>query len=146
MATWFNVRLDSAAVDGRLAEMRERAANFSPVTEPLAERLATSLKENIDAVTSPELTEQYAKRKAKKYPGKPLLRASDALYGSFRPRHTEVEAFAGPVGIVYAAAQNYGYQPRNLPGRSFIYVSPAVRALAEDLVARHLTGGEAVRA
>ena len=143
---WFVWEMDSAAVDARLDSLKERAANFSPVMEPLAERLATALKENIDTVTSPSLTEAYAKRKAKKYPGKPLLRASDALYGSFRPRHTDVEAFAGPEGIPYAAAQNFGYEPRNLPGRSFVYISPAVRVFAEDLVARYLTGGEAVRA
>lgn len=111
---------------------------LGPTMSLAADELRDGLPRNIDAVTSPGLSERYARRKAKLHPGKGLLRADDALYGSFQPGHSDDEAWAGPVGIVYAAAQNYGFE--NLPGREFMYIDEPTGDRVFGMICDAVTG------
>lgn len=81
---------------------------LGPTMGLAADELRDGLPRNVDAITGPPLSERYAKVKAKKFPGKPLERATDAMYGSFQSGHSDDEAWAGPVGVSYAAAQHFG--------------------------------------
>lgn len=120
------ITLDASRLNAARDEMLANLAGMASTMEAVSVALRDGLPLNISAVDSPELSEEYAARKAKKYPGKPLLRASDALYSSFREGHDDNEAWAGPIGIPYDAAQNYGYPAGNLPERPYMYIDESL--------------------
>ena len=119
------VEIDSSQVLATLDGIRARASNLGPTMEGVSQDLAEGLDENIDSITEPALSPAYAKRKAKTHPGKGFLRSSDALYESMKPGSSDVEAWAGPVGIVYARAQDQGDPEGNLPSRQYVYITQA---------------------
>lgn len=78
------------------------------------------------------------------WPGHPLLIDLGDLFGAIAERdrgHVEdVQPRAMLVGIdggeiEYAAAQNFGYPPRNLPAREFVFVSEERLEELDELVA-----------
>lgn len=132
--------LDASRLLAARDEMLANLASMGSTMEAVSGVLRDGLPLNISAVDSPGLSEEYAARKAKKYPGKPLLRASDALYGSFQPGHDDNEAWAGPIGIPYDAAQNYGYPAGNLPERQYMYIDEERGDRILDMICDAVTG------
>jgi phage gpG-like protein len=89
------------------------------------------------------LSEQYAKWKAKYYPGEPLLRLTGNLERSVVNRFSpdavfEAEAKTLTLGssVPYARAHHYGYPPRNLKARPVIDIDDSTEARMLDVAER----------
>lgn len=57
--------------------------DFRPSFEKLEDPVFLAIRKRIDAQGYPPLSPEYAKQKAKRHGSKPILRATDRLYGSF---------------------------------------------------------------
>lgn len=84
-----------------LNEMAERAADASPVMREIADGAAEEQRQHFAAELSRgsamrPLTAAYAKQKARRYPGKTILRATDAGYSSITSNAGADFAEAGP--------------------------------------------------
>ncbi len=73
------------------------------------------------------LSPDYAAWKERHYPGQPIMRLTDRLYGSLTEKTDQDHVFrSGPsfaeygTRVRYARAHQYGYRPRNLPVRKVI--------------------------
>jgi len=127
----------------------ERLSDFSPLTSLLADSAAQEQAANLTAGRSSDgpmapLSARYAARKAKEFPGKGILRATDALLGSIEPSSDAFSAsaiFTAPV-----AGFHFSEEPRSkMPLRDPAFVSDAWCDTALELTADYVVVGDAVR-
>lgn len=120
-------------VDRIVAELKTRSQDLSKVTGSIADEYVKQLRKNIDELTGPPLSDKYAAQKARKYPGKPLGRATDALYNSFHPFHGPLEAGAASTDVEYAGPEDRHYGLSHIP--------PELVDWTLQTLAKHLVGG-----
>lgn len=139
----FKVDADQAVAD--IYEMRARMEDLSPVMEKAGQILEEEVLRHLDNQESPRgmfvaLTPKYAAWKAKHYPGKTILRASDDMRKSVSSDHTTFSAEAGPVGIAYAAVHNYG-GGNNIPQREYAWIADETGQELEELTIDYIMEG-----
>lgn len=83
------------AID-ELREMAARAADATPIMQEIAAGAASEMKANLQAGKFTPLSKVYAARKAKRYPGKTILRATDEMLQSIDWNAGPDFAEAGP--------------------------------------------------
>lgn len=121
--------------------------DWSPVTELLADSAAQELQKHIAAAQGPNgpfpaLSPAYAARKARQFPGKGILRATDVLYGSVISTFGPFSANAGPLDD--KARFHASGEPRTkIPLRDFIWIDDAWCNTAVELAADHVIGAAA---
>lgn len=109
------------------AELRARAADASPLTSEWATGMAGEVRNNLVAERTPDgrmqpLSEKYAARKEKRYPGKTILRATDIMLGSISHESGPAFAEAGPEDS--KARYHASHEPRSkIPLRDFVFIA-----------------------
>ena len=116
-----------------IAELREMQANAkdaTPIMQEIAAGAASEMSKNYQGArtsqggTMKPLSARYAARKAKKFPGKPILRATDKLFQSITWDAGADFAEAGPTDE--KARYHASPEPRSvMPLRDPFYVLPS---------------------
>lgn len=128
-----------------IAELRgmgDRAADASPIMAEIASGAAAEMKQHLAAGMSQgsamrPLTPAYAARKAKRYPGKSILRATDNLFSSVVSNSGPDFAEAGPTDP--KAAYHSSPEPRaRMPLRDPFYVEQESIDAAEEALADYV--------
>ena len=118
---------DRESLDVFTEEMAARMVDWTPLLTEIGKQGQAEMRSRFDEQASavdggwPALSEKYAAWKQKHFPGKTLLRRSDALINSISWNIvTGGPAGAvewGPSGIVYARVHDEGYE--NIPQREY---------------------------
>lgn len=124
-------------LDEAIAEMREvelAAGNVGPIMAEIAEGAASEMRKNLVEQRwrgKKTLSPRYAARKAKRYPGKTILRATDQMLASIVAGSGPDYAEAGPTDE--KARYHASPEPRSvIPLRDPFYVSKASTDAAEE--------------
>jgi phage gpG-like protein len=129
-----------------LAELIGRAKDLQPVLETFGAYMVTgSLQRNFEAEGRPApwapLSPLYAARKARRYPGRPILVASGQMRAGFQWRATKQTLKIWNTRPYWKAHQ-YGYPPHNLPARVMLFLQNADKAVFTRWARRYITTGE----
>lgn len=125
--------------------LRARAADASPLTSDWATGAAGEVRNNLVAERTPDgrmqpLSERYAARKAKRYPGKTILRATDIMLGSISQESGPRFAEAGPEDP--KARYHASHEPRTkMPLRDFVFISGDAADGMADALADYIVEG-----
>ena len=133
-------------LDEAIAELREMAAHAedaTPIMQEIAAGAASEMSRNFQTQRSSQggafkpLSKAYAARKAKRYPGKPILRATDQLMQSITWNAGADFAEAGPTdekGRYHASPE-----PRSkMPLRDPFFVDPESEEAAAEAFADYV--------
>jgi phage gpG-like protein len=132
------ITIDSAELQAALARLLERTGDLRWLWPDFAgefyKREADFFAAEGEGAWEP-LSPNYAKWKAKYYPGQPLLVLRGDLRSSLVARLStfaiyEAEPASLTLGssVPYARAHHYGYKERNLPARPLIVIDERVEA------------------
>ena len=129
-----------------IAELREMQANAkdaTPIMQEIAAGAASEMMKNYQGSrtsqggTFRKLSKAYAARKAKKFPGKPILRATDKMFQSIAWEAGPDFAEAGPTDP--KAAYHSSPEPRaKMPLRDPFYVLPSSEEAAAKAFADYV--------
>ena len=123
------ISYDDQAVQGRLAELRERGGNLVPAMREIAGHLSDSVNEAVAREASPAgeawvlLTPATVRdRQRRRYCAGPILERSGDLASRILADWDDSTAVAG-TNVVYAATHHFGDPLRGVPARPFLGVS-----------------------
>lgn len=128
-----------------IAELREMAANAkdaTPILQEIAAGAASEMKQHYAAGLSQgtamkPLSARYAARKSKRFPGKPILRATDKMFQSITWDAGANFAEAGPTDD--KARFHSSPEPRaKMPLRDPFYVDPESEQAAAEAFADYV--------
>ena len=133
--------LDEAMAE--LYEMDANAKDATPILQEIADGAASEMRKNLatqrtsQGGTFRKLSDRYAARKAKKYPGKPILRATDAMFASITSNAGASFAEAGPTDE--KARFHASPEPRSkMPLRDPFFVLPSSEEAAAKAFADYV--------
>lgn len=123
-----------------LRDMQAAAEDASPIMREIADGAASEMRQNFqsqrssDGGTFKPLSPGYAARKAKRYPGRPILRATDQMLSSIVADSGAAFAEAGPTDE--KARFHASPEPRKkMPLRDPFFVDPASEEAAAEALA-----------
>lgn len=137
-------QIEPAVLRGLLARLRDLSPAWKVVIAYLrratTEQFATQGGRS-GSVWQP-LTDRYARWKSRRYPGQPILRASDGLFRSLVEQTSDSIAEIAPQSLTYGTRRFYGrfHQrgDRPNPRRQFLAVTERDRSEIKKLVRLHL--------
>lgn len=129
-----NITIDQKDLEVTLRGLQEGLGDLRPVWQGAAHQIFLDMMQAhfvSEGQHSGEgwvpLSPGYAAWKERNYPGQPLMRLTDRLFGSLTTKDDPEHVFrSGPsfaeygTQVRYAPAHHYGYPPRNLPVRRVI--------------------------
>ena len=133
--------LDAALAE--LYEMRDNAIDATPILREIADGAASEMRKNYQGArtsqggTMKPLSKAYAARKSKRFPGKPILRATDAMFASITSNAGADFAEAGPTDE--KSRFHASPEPRaKMPLRDPFYVLPSSEEAAAKAFADYV--------
>lgn len=133
------IEIDSQRAQALFQRLADAGESLRPLMADIAEGLLHRTEDRFDRQEAPdgtkwpELSPKYAKRKAKKHPGKPLLVRGGRLRGELRPEWGDFFAEVSTAALDYAALHQFGGTSDMAPGPAAVPARPFLGAGDEDV-------------